>query len=207
MPSSATRKHARRKFDLVEIVDAHPEFHGTARVMHTPFWGLLRAIPSDLHAARKLGDECLSLFSLERVSTLDAVIILVETTRTDPVKYRSGLREDYVSDFEVMLQRTTSHLPLGLDLLCLFGALYREACLSFRPLEAEVLGHYFEITLAHVCEEDWARNIRNRLAGYARNRVLYGMSSYFPPHESDEENMDDFWNWPSLVFRGIPSGR
>ncbi len=201
MPSSASKKHHRRKFDLVEVVDAHPEFVGTARVMRTPFWSLLRSAPCDLATARSLVDDCLALFSLQRASMSDAIIILTETVRTAPEELRRGLRADHVSDFEVMLQQATSNIPLGLDLLCLFGAMYREACLSFLPSEAEVLGHYFSITLAQICDEDWTSRVRNRLERYARQRVLYGMSDYCSPSESAESNMEDMWEGPSLVVR------
>lgn len=201
MPSSSARKHPRRDFDLVELVDAHPEFRGTARVMKTPFWKLLRAVPGDLAAARVLVDECLTLFGLERVSMRDAIDVLIETVTTDPVKERTGLKEHYVSHFEVMLQRTTSNVPLGLDQLCLWGAMYREACLSFLPQEAELLGHYFTITLSCICEENWTRAIRNRLERYARQRVLYGEGDYCSPPESEYESNDEFWRQPSLVLR------
>lgn len=48
LPSRGT--HHRRTFNLVERVETHPEFKGTAKVIDSPFWELLRLPPRDLEA-------------------------------------------------------------------------------------------------------------------------------------------------------------
>lgn len=199
-PSSAEKKHRLRNFDLVKVVDAHPMFRGTARVMYSPFWRLLKEVPGDLEASRKLVDECLSLLSLERMSHLDAVMAVAQCFRTDPVETRRGLKERDVSDFEVLMQRATSKLPIDLDLLCLFGAMYREACLSFLPREAELLGHYFSISLMRFCDQEWLNEIRDWLEDIARHRVLYGKRGYLPP-ENEVNAIAEMWASKTLVIQ------
>ncbi len=174
------RKPRQRYFDLILAVDAHPEFRGTAKVIHSPFWKLLKAVPGDLKSAISLVDESLRLLILRRLMDEDALLLLAGLARDVPINTRSGLREDYVSDFEVMLQRATRDLLVDLDLLALFGAMYREACLSFRPAEAEVLGHYFDISLMKLCEQDWIKPVGGDVEDIARQRVLYGVGDYLP---------------------------
>lgn len=45
------RKPRQRYFDLVQTVDSHPSFRGTARVIRSPFWKLLNAVPGDLQSS------------------------------------------------------------------------------------------------------------------------------------------------------------
>lgn len=204
-PSSGKKKHRLRDFDLVKAVEAHPLFRGTARVMGSPFWRLLKETPGDTSASSRLVDECLAHFSLERVSAWDAVVLLAECARTDPIEQRCGLKEGDVSGFEVLMQRATSELPIDLDLLCLFGAMYREACLSFLPAEAELLGHYFEISLQQFCDHQLPPELRDWLADISRNRVLYGKHRYFPP-TSGVDVMSEMWEGKSLVIRPRVNG-
>ena len=204
-PSSAKKKHHSRDFDLVECVDAHPFFRGTARVMSSPFWRLLKGAPGDTSASSRLVDECLAHFALERVSAWDALVLLVECDKTDPIEKRHGLKEGDVSAFEVLMQRATSTLLIDLDLLCLFGAMYREACLSFLPAEAELLGHYFEITLQQFCDQKFPPEIRDWLTDIARNRVLYGKRDYFPP-TGGVDVVSEIWAGKSLVIRPCERG-
>lgn len=98
------------------------------------------------------------------------------------------------------MQRSTSTLPLSLDLLCLFGAMYREASLSFLLDEAEVLGHYFEITLYQFCDQEWPEEIQHWLSDIARNRVLYGQRDYFPP-KIESDFIAERWSRKTLVIR------
>lgn len=178
MPSSG--KHRLRDFDLVERVDADPNFSGTARVMNSPFWRLLKAMPGDLQEAIKLADECLCYLGLKRVHGDEALLWLASCDRWQPQAERHGLHKDFVSDFEYLLQRATKHLPIDLDSLTLFGAMYREACLSFRPENAEVLGHYFDISLMEFCSQSWISAVAPELEDIARHRVLYGEKDYLP---------------------------
>ena len=177
-----------RYFDLVKVIDERPEFNGTAKVITSPFWKLLKVLPGDLTAAVALVDESLALLGLKRLPDEEALIVRASCARDASGKSRGGLREGFVSDFEVMLQRATQHLPIDLDLLALFGAMYREACLCFRPADAEVLGHYFNISLMDLCEQDWIRPVRSEVEDIARHRVLYGVGDYLPGTGSAAES-------------------
>lgn len=125
-------------------------------------------------------DEALDLLKMRRLEDEEALLLFSGIGRDLPKQKSHGLRKDYVSDFEVMLQQASGDLPVDLDLLALFGAMYRETCLSFRPAEAAVLGHYFHISLMQLCEQEWIKPVSNELEDIARQRVLYGMGGYLP---------------------------
>ncbi len=191
-PPLDQRKPRQRYFDLVKVVEAHPEFRGTSKVLYSPFWKLLKAAPGDLSGAAALVDESLELLGLRRFQDEEALLLCASCARDVPMSERSGLRADFVGDFEVMLQRATQHLPVDLDLLALFGAMYREACLSFRPADAEVLGHYFNISLTELCEQDWLKPVCSEVEEIARHRVLYGVGGYLPGSSSATPNYLSF---------------
>jgi hypothetical protein len=188
-PPLENRVSRQRYFDLVQAVEARPEFHGSSRVITSPFWRLLKAAPGDLESAAALVDEALKLLGLRRLQDEEALILRASCARDAPMDERGGLREDFVGDFEVMIQRATQQLPIDLDLLALFGAMYREACLSFRPSDAEVLGHFFNISLMKLCEQDWIKPVSFEIEDIARHRVLYGVGDYLPESRSEAKSL------------------
>jgi len=165
----------------------------------------VREEPGDTSEFIRLVYEGLAHFALERGAAWVAMILLVVCERTDPVEKRHGLKEGEVSAFEVLMQRATSTLLIDLDLLCLFGAMYREACLSFLPAEAALLGHSFEITLQQFCDQKFPPAILDWLADIARNRVLYGKRDYFPT-KGGVDVVSEIWKGKSLVIRPCARG-
>jgi hypothetical protein len=67
--------------------------------------------------------------------------------------------------------------------------MYREACLSFRPSDAEVLGHFFNISLMKLCEQDWIKPVSFEIEDIARHRVLYGVGDYLPESRSEAKSL------------------
>lgn len=183
IPTTGGRRHAKRNFDLVALVDAHPDFHGTAEVMHSPFWDLLRANPGDLAAATAMVERVSSVLGLTRIYGEEAFLTWAECERTALLGTCIGIRSDGIDGFEVLLQRALGERLPDLDVLALLGAMYREACLSFRLKEAGVFGDYFTIYLARYCDQPWINPVGNSLEEVARRRVLYGEADFQPGDE------------------------
>lgn len=45
---------------------------------------------------------------------------------------------------------------------------------------SEVLGHYFDISLMQLCEQDWIKPVGGDVKDIARQRVLNGIGDYLP---------------------------
>lgn len=152
-PSSAGKKHWRRPFDLVMAVEAHPNFTGTSQAIHTPLWALLRSKSNNAMDATSIVEECLRRLGLTRIKGDDAVIIAAGCGKIFPLHLRHGLTDGPISDFECLLQRATETLKVDLDLIALFGSMFRESCLRYKSEQAEILKCYFSITLAQYSEQ------------------------------------------------------
>ena len=94
---------------------------------------------------------------------------------------RGSLKSTGADTYEACLSDAVAGLPRDLNLLALFGGLYREACLSFNPENAETLGLLFRLSLEQFCSEPWLASHGAYLEDLAKNRILYGKSEYLPP--------------------------
>lgn len=198
-PSSGN--HHLRNFDLVAVVDAHPDFQGTAKVMHSPFWRLLNVTPQSLEQTTQLVDECLSRLGLVRLQGIE-VMLWGWTRRASQLSQErpQGIIGKEMSILEYQLHLAMKNLSLDLDLLSLIGALYREACLSFHPAAAEVYGHYFDSLLKQFCGQAWINKVGCVLEDISRHRILYGEKDYLP-NTADVE-VRHFLN-PAAMTHGI----
>ncbi len=178
-PSKGT--HNLRSFDLVALVDVHPDFSGTASSMNSPFWVLLRAHPRSLDRATQLVERCFSIFKLRRLDTLEEMLWSFDNSDLPLLEKRpEGITKGSMSNFEVKLLPIVKMLPDSLDSLALLGSLYREACLSFNPKNAEILGRYFDKLLIRFCSQPWLNAVASDLEDIARQRILYGDYDYVP---------------------------
>lgn len=173
--------HNLRDFDLVALVDAHPNFHGTAKVIRSQFWRLLAETPQSLERATLLVEECFTILGLVRLQGIEEMLWHWTPGslpwRTD---CRKGISGDLMNRVEYQLHQAIKDLPLELDLLALLGALYREACLSFHPDAAKVFGQYFNNYLMDFCSQAWIIEVVQELEDISRHRILYGEKDYFP---------------------------
>lgn len=181
--------HHRRAFNLIERVDNHPEFKGTARVIDSPFWELLKLPPGDLEETTSFAAKCLALMGLTRLNGKTALEWMWYAGDEIFRAGRGSLKSTGAGPYEACLNDALAGLPCDLDLLALLGALYREACLSFNPENAEILGVSFRLTLERFCSEQWLEPHGLYLQDLALNRILYGKGDYLPA-ESDSESSD-----------------
>lgn len=193
-------KHNLRNFDLVSLVDAHPVFHGTAEVMRSHFWRLLKCAPQSLDQATKLVEDCLNKFNLRRLDGVEEMMWRFECWSPQPLTYPEGIAGDIMGVFEYKLYSAIDGLPLSLDFLALLGAMYRESALSFHLDNAKIIGKYFDKYLRNYCSEPWIREVGADLEDLARQRVLYGEMDYFPNQEDAQWR---FYCNPTHVPTGI----
>lgn len=178
LPSRAN--HHRRSFDLIARVDSHPNFHGSRALFDSLFWDLLHLPPRDLDTTTKFVEMCLDRLELTRLTGNDAITWLwfSEVKTYDPKQ--PGLKKGGTGAFEATIQQATQALPVDLDLIALYGALYRESCISFNLESAEVAGILFKISLASFFETQWAGEMGAVLSDIAINRVIHGIENYLP---------------------------
>lgn len=175
-----TGNHHHRTFDLVERVESDPNFRGTRSIIRSIFWDLLELPPADLKVSRSFVSTCLEQLNLTRLSDIDALdwvwYMSEELFRVD----RGSLKSGGASPYEACLVDATKGLPLDLDLLALFGGLFREACLSCNLKTAEIAQILFCISLEQFCSQQWLGEHAYVLFDLAKNRILYGKKGYFP---------------------------
>lgn len=176
--------HHRRKYNLIVRVEDHQQFKGTAKVIDSPFWDLLKLPPRDLEATSSFAARCMELMGLTRLSGETALDWTWYANEEICRPGRGSLKSTGASTYEACLDDALSGLPCDLNLLALLGGLYREACLSFNPMNAEILGVFFKLSLKQFSSESWLGSHGQYLENLAMNRILYGKSEYFPSDAS-----------------------
>jgi len=178
LPSRAN--HHRRSFDLIARVDSHPNFHGSRALFDSLFWDLLHLPPRDLDTTTQFVEMCLDRLGLTRLTGNDALTWLwfSEVKTYDPKQ--PSLKRGGAGAFEATIQQATQALPNDLDLIALYGALYRESCISFNLESAEIAGALFKISLASFFEATWTGETGAALTDIAIYRVIHGMTNYLP---------------------------
>ena len=167
--------HHRRQFDLVARVESHPILHGTQAIIDSFFWELLRLPPRDLDETTRFVEKCLDRLGLARVTGGDSFLWdwLVE-----PSSSTGSLKSTGSGPYERTLQRATNGLPSDLDLVALFGGLYREACLDFALENAEIAGILFRLSLENYFAAPWIGSTGALLVDIGINRILHGRIDY-----------------------------
>jgi len=173
--------HHMRKFDLVERVESHLDFKGTSEVIDSPFWDLLKLPPRNLETTSAFVLRCLEKLNLMRLSEKNALDWMWYASDQLFSSNRPSLKSTGAGPFEISLNDATKELQCDLNLIALFGGLYRESCLSFNPANAEILGTFFRLSLEQFCAQPWLGAHGSYLEDLARNRILYGKSEYIPP--------------------------
>lgn len=175
VPTQGT--HARRSFDLVGNVDAHPEFSGTAKYFHSPFWDLLKGRTMTLPEAHAFVSKCLAKSGLYRPSNeLHFVLrclpvngrLLIPAEMPDQLVYAGAL--------DNLIKQT----PVDLDLLALIGGLFREAFLVCELEIASVLKERLNNLLEEFCAQTWLVESTRNLHLLAERRILFWqMDKYY----------------------------
>lgn len=167
VPTQGT--HARRSFDLVGNVDAHPEFSGTAKYFHSPFWDLLKGRTMTLPEAHAFVAKCLATSNVYRLSNE-----LHFVQRCLPVNGRLLVPAEmpdhlvYAATLDNLIKQT----PVDLDLLALIGGLFREAFLVCELEIAAVLKERLNNLLEEFCAQTWLVETGN-LHLLAERRILF----------------------------------
>lgn len=169
--------HRRRQFDLVARVDSHHLFRGTKATIDSLFWELLCQQPRDVFEMRRFVERCCERLGLRTLTGTDAFIWSWLTSQTPP---EGSLKSTGAGAYEQTLQRATKDLEPSLDLIALYGVLYREACLSFALESAEIAAVYFKLTLAEYFDMPWTNPIGAEIKDIAINRIIHGIADYLP---------------------------
>lgn len=198
-PSKGT--HHRRQFDLIERVERHDNFRGTQKTHNSLFWDVLESKPRNLGATTEQVNQCLDRLNLKRLHGQNTINWMWIASPLFSNSLTNGFNEAQSNHFEFWLDDSTQPLPIDLDLLALFGAMYREACLSFAPDLAEVHRSHFKLALQSFCKASWLQPLNEDLKLFediALNRILHGMENYLP------EKCDSIGFFkPELAVQGI----
>lgn len=167
VPTQGT--HARRSFDLVGNVDAHPEFSGTAKYFHSPFWDLLKGRTMTLPEAHAFVAKCLATSNVYRLSNE-----LHFVQRCLPVNGRLLVPAEMPDHlvYAAALDNLIKQTPVDLDLLALIGGLFREAFLVCALEIASVLKGRLNNLLEEFCAQTWLVDTEN-LHLLAERRILF----------------------------------
>lgn len=186
VPSPGT--HRRRNYDLVENVDAHPDFTGTADIFRSSFWNLLKANEMGIPEAQAFTSECMARCKVFRPSGKLHVVI----NSTWPHTNIPHITNQHI--YQAGVENIISSLPVNMDTLALVGGLFREAYLLCALEVAGVLKSKFLQLLEEYCYQAWLGTAGNELLQLAERRVLFWQMN---KHFSGEGYYDD---WPPAVI-------
>lgn len=167
VPSSGN--HQSRSYDLVARVDAHPDFVGTAKYFHSPFWALLKANAMNLSEAHAFVSRCMDTSQVLRPSGKFEMGMKMLTAGR-PYDSRSFSSQELYLE---AIKDIVANRPLDLDLLALVGGLFREAYLACALDIAVILKGVFLELLTEYCRQDWLGALGENLADFAENKLLY----------------------------------
>lgn len=168
----------KRNFDLVARVDAHPNYTGTAAIIHSPFWRLLEDCQIPLSEIRLIVVECVRRLSLaveqgdlvddERNDLEDLIAQNPELSIEEYFRYQSEGDDGY----DNAMVGAFIHLKPSLDSIALFGALAFEAIEAGNMQIAADQAKFFRIILKEFCDQPWMSKVGEPLYQYGVNRVL-----------------------------------
>ncbi|MGB7816659.1 MAG: hypothetical protein WBL28_09955 [Methylotenera sp.] len=176
IPTDGTK--GKRNFDLVARVDSHPNYAGTAAIIHSPFWRLLEDRQMPLNEVREIVVECIRRLGLTfekgdyeddgRNDLDDLVANNPEVSIQEYFRYRSEGDDGY----DNAMAGTFMHLNPSLDYIALLGALAFEAIEAGNMLIAADQAKFFQIILKELCGQQWLNKVGVPLYQYAVNRML-----------------------------------
>lgn len=185
MPATGT--YQQRTLDIIERVERHPDFHGTAPIFHSQYWELLKNPPSDITTAQVFVRDTLIELGLVRLEGKLAKLW------DDQVNQLGDAAAGY---FDVdPLQRYLSCLsivieaqPDPLKRLTLLGSLYREALLVGHKAIYLQISRLFSEGLMAFCCEPWMAMIALDFYHFSQRQILYTLApdqfNTFLAHES-----------------------
>lgn len=180
--------HRQRGYDLVASVDKHPNLAGSAAVFHSSFWDLLKSDMRSLSEAYAFVSRCMETSQVFRLSGR------YEMSARTAGCWPTG--ESICESYRAALRDIAATRPLDLDLLSLIGALYREAYLAYAVDIAAVLRELFVELLAEYCDQEWLKEVQEKLYSFAINRVLYWQADFSPLMEGQPYDA-----WPAQVIQ------
>lgn len=183
----ATGAYQQRTLDIIERVERHPDFHGTAPIFHSHYWELLRNPPSDITTAQVFVQDTLNELCLVRLEGKlaklwdDQVNQLGEAASgyfdVDPL-------QRYLSCLNIVIEAQ----PDPLKRLTLLGSLYREALLVGHKAMYLQIGRLFSEDLMAFCCESWMAKIALDFYHFSQRQILYTLApdqfNTFLAHES-----------------------
>lgn len=201
LPSTGT--HPRRDFNLIEIVDLHEDFGGTAEVFNSPFWLLFGPQYQDLSSCHALVQSSLRRLGLLRFSSIaqwgfKGAMKMWNDKQESELQLSSSFIWEGYRLYGVQLRIVLSTLPLSLDLLTLLGALFREAYLACALEVAVEIKNIFYEMLERYIKQDWISPLANVFERQAECRILF-MHSY--PFMIGNEGIDVYDDYPSEVVQ------
>lgn len=180
--SSADRRqvfeHARNRgkplpSDVVRRLDKNPELRGIRHIAESTFWALLSNPPTIRKAAYRLVERCLKRLDLVRLPVGLEEEWLARKWRSAKSISQNIQWRDESEIASTRIENLVLEYPKNLDLIALFGALYREACLTFEPEAANFLGIRFWMLLEDFLSQPGFGQVADNVLDYSVNRVIY----------------------------------
>ena len=176
IPSCGTK--GKRNFDLIARVDAHPNYSGTAAIIHSPFWRILEDRQIPLSEVRLIVVECIRRLGLAleegdlvddgRNDLEDLIAHNPELSIEEYFRYQNEGDDGY----DNAMVGAFIHLKPSLDSIALFGSLAFEAIEAGNMQIAADQAKFFKIILKEFCDQPWMNKVGESLYQYAVNRIL-----------------------------------
>lgn len=165
----------RRGFDLIDIVDSHPEFHGTKAIYESPFWELICDTAPTLQTANKFVNKLLKLYGLTRLEIeYDAHLIdSLELPDIDHTHLLEYLHMSAIERYDHRISCVLKILPSDMDRLTLTGALFREAYLGMALKQADILKDRLMDQIDRFFRDGWAKPLRGSFRQPTIKRLVY----------------------------------
>ena len=184
--------HPKRKYDLVMRVEETKHYHGTAKIIDSPFWRLIEKPNLPLKDIRDIVVDCIKVLELAKKpgdEDDDGGNDLEDVVLYDPdmpvIEYLQLVKEGD-RGYDEAMGNAFIHLPVSLDYIALIGALGLEAIYANNMQIAAHNIECFEILLREYCEQAWLSQIGDQLYNLSSSRMhdalvrdlLKGLDSY-----------------------------
>lgn len=165
---------ARRGFDLIELVNQHPNFIGSKAIYDSPFWQLISDTSPTLKSANNLVNRLLKIYGLARIEReYDSLIYYSFKNNEIPPQHREYFQMNSAWRFHHHFTIALKNLPSDLDRLTLTGALFREAYLGMSLEEAEYFKNILQNQNDILFRDLWLRPLRESLKPLVIKRLIY----------------------------------
>ncbi|MDK9725547.1 MAG: hypothetical protein OEL88_11740 [Sterolibacteriaceae bacterium MAG5] len=196
VPSAGS--HRRRSFDLVERVEGHPLFKGTADYFRSPFWDLLKSGPIGISDIQPFVQRLMASCGICRPSLVVHHLFAARKLEQE-LALPNTSRSEVAAIYDAQLARLITSLPLHLDVLAMLGGLFREAYLVGALEIAAVLAGHVHDFIKRFSAQGWLdQETSDTLVDLGERRLLnWQMGAHF-----DGDNYYDDWP-PSVVERPL----